>query len=388
MNFYKKYFDTAVALIKEYKGNMPLSVYLKQYFAQHKKHGAKDRRHISHLCYCYYRPGQALKDLTVEERLLSALFLCTYEKGDWLALYEACWQDNYKQDIDNRIAFIQSLHPFNIEDIFYNLGSTNNDIDKQAFAKAHLIQPHLFVRIRPGNYETVIHKLQAADISYKLAGDNCIALDNTTKMDTLLEINKEVVIQDYSSQKIAAFITMASENAEVVTVWDCCAASGGKSILAIDTLSPIKLTASDIRPSIIHNLKQRFKVAGIANYQSFVADLTNQYQAPMKYDLVICDAPCSGSGTWARTPEQLCFITEEKIKHYTALQKKIVTTALKAVKKGGCFLYITCSVYKAENEEIVKFILQKTPLQLIKKEVLKGYEVKADTMFAALFTNA
>jgi 16S rRNA (cytosine967-C5)-methyltransferase len=53
---------------------------------------------------------------------------------------------------------------------------------------------------------------------------------------------------------------------------------------------------------------------------------------------------------------------------------------------GGYFLYITCSVFKQENENAVAFILQQFPdMQLMKKEFLKGYSIKADTMFAALF---
>jgi 16S rRNA (cytosine967-C5)-methyltransferase len=48
-----------------------------------------------------------------------------------------------------------------------------------------------------------------------------------------------------------------------LAVWDCCAASGGKSILVKDTLNSIQLTVSDIRQSILNNLQQRFAVAGI-----------------------------------------------------------------------------------------------------------------------------
>jgi 16S rRNA (cytosine967-C5)-methyltransferase len=200
-------------------------------------------------------------------------------------------------------------------------------------------------------------------------------------------LNKEAVVQDYSSQRIAEFLKLTTENHSPTTVWDCCAASGGKAMLAMDTLPPIQLTVSDVRASIIHNLKERFKEAGIRRYQSFIADLTTAYPLSKNYDLVICDVPCSGSGTWARTPEQLHFITAQKIEHYATLQKSIVRNVVKAVNKSGYLLYITCSVYKKENEEVVAFIQQTTPLHLIHASVLKGYDVKADTMFAALFVN-
>ena len=172
------------------------------------------------------------------------------------------------------------------------------------------------------------------------------------------------MVQDYSSQRIAEFLKLTTNNHPPTTVWDCCAASGGKAILAVDTLPRIQLTVSDVRASIIHNLKERFKEAGIRHYQSFIADLTTQYHSSKQYDLVICDVPCSGSGTWGRTPEQLYFITTEKIEYYASLQKSIVSNVAKAVKKGGYLLYITCSVYKKENEEVVEFIKQITSFEL------------------------
>jgi 16S rRNA (cytosine967-C5)-methyltransferase len=54
------------------------------------------------------------------------------------------------------------------------------------------------------------------------------------------------------------------------------------------------------------------------------------------------------------------------------------------LKPGGSLLYITCSVFKKENEEMVEYINEKFHLQLVKMELLRGYELKADTMFAAL----
>ena len=135
-------------------------------------------------------------------------------------------------------------------------------------------------------------------------------------------------------------------------------------------------------------LKKRFKEAGIHRYHSFIADMASETFSPkQQYDLVICDAPCSGSGTWSRTPEQLLFFTEEKLNHYSQLQKKITTNAIKAIKQNGYFLYITCSVFRQENEEITQYILEAGKLKLIKAEILKGYDKKAVTMFAALFIN-
>jgi 16S rRNA (cytosine967-C5)-methyltransferase len=205
-------------------------------------------------------------------------------------------------------------------------------------------------------------------------------------VDRLVELDKEAVVQDYNSQRVLDFPHLREMPAEPL-VWDCCAASGGKSILAYDTLPAIRLTVSDIRESILQNLEKRFRAAGITHYNRFVIDLSVPDPKPRKpvFDLILCDAPCTGSGTWSRTPEQMYFFKKEKLSHYAKLQMTIVANAAKSLKPGGYFLYITCSVFKMENEGVVDFIREHLPLQLLSATYFTGFDKKADTLFAALF---
>jgi 16S rRNA (cytosine967-C5)-methyltransferase len=215
--------------------------------------------------------------------------------------------------------------------------------------------------------------------------DNSLALPNATKLEDVLEIDTEVIIQDLNSQRTGRFL--ATLRNDKPKVWDCCAASGGKSIMAYDINPNIQLTVSDIRESILINLKKRFIRAGIKNYKSFVADLTLDKSGIVHQasDIIICDAPCSGSGTWSRTPEQLYFFDESEVERYSTLQRKIVSNVIPHLNRKGSFIYITCSVFKKENEEVVEFIKQIFHLQLKQMEVLKGYDKKADSMFIAVF---
>lgn len=389
---FQSYFNTAIKIINAYDGAIPLSHFLKKYFSENKKHGSTDRKFITQACYNYYRIGFALKNIPVEERLKISIFLCNENAGGWKDLYDSDWIEEWDEALEKRISFIQSQFSFSFDDIF-PFNDVSNDLEKVDFALSHLIQPNVFLRIRNHQQENIFNVLHQHQIVFEKITEDCIAVSNATKIDNIISIDKDAVIQDYSSQKIKEFLSIIkSETPDLkseIKTWDCCAGSGGKSILAYDVLQNINLTVSDVRSSIIHNLKERFKKAGIKNYKSFIADISNaKFEiANLKFDLIICDAPCTGSGTWSRTPEQLFFFEPEKINYYQSLQKNIVAHAIKHLNRQSYFLYITCSVFKNENEDIVEFIQQHFQFTLIKSELLKGYDKKADTMFAALFKN-
>jgi 16S rRNA (cytosine967-C5)-methyltransferase len=76
---YHSYLNSAITILSVYNGQEPFASFLKKYFAEHKKFGAKDRRQVSHLCYCYFRLGDALPGIPVGEKILTALFLCNDE---------------------------------------------------------------------------------------------------------------------------------------------------------------------------------------------------------------------------------------------------------------------------------------------------------------------
>jgi 16S rRNA (cytosine967-C5)-methyltransferase len=385
--------NTAIHILQQYKGNEPFAHFLKKNFQKHKKFGSTDRRTISHLCYCYFRLGQALKNVSIEERVLIAIFLCDHLPNKLLTYFRPEWNECINVPLAQKLSIIQ--HTLLIPDIFPWQEELSNGIDYQKFCESFLIQPDLFLRLRPGNKEIVMKKLLNSNIKFRLIGDSCITLSNATKIDEVIQVNKEAVIQDYSSQQVGNFLQVPSTNLNLygfhptstLRVWDCCAASGGKSILAKDTLGNINLTVSDIRESILINLKKRFGEAGIKEYEFFAADLSSVFghRSPEKFDLIIADVPCTGSGTWGRSPEALSFFDTKEIETYSALQKKIISNVIPSLKGNGRLIYLTCSAFKGENEGMVDFILKNFSLELERMEVLTGYDKKADTMFAAAF---
>ena len=386
MKYATQYLTNALRFIDEYDGSVPLHHFLKNKFAAEKKYGSKDRKHISHLCYCYFRLGHFIKNVSADERIKISLIL----SGDkhWNDLLSNDQSVLLDKSLQERIAFIEAQYQQSISSIFPWQQQLSEGMDKEAFKLSHLQQPNLFIRVRPNAESAVKNKLDKAGLAYEQITNSCFAFENATRLENVIELNKEYVVQDRSSQQVGEL--MSTINRQAASVWDCCAASGGKAIMAYDLLPKIDLTVSDVRQSIIHNLKERFQQANIKTYHSFIADLTRQVptvpHAP--FDFIICDAPCSGSGTWSRTPEQLYFFKEESITYYSNLQKKIVSNVIPFIKEGGHLLYITCSVFRKENEEVVTYIKEQLYLTLVKVELLKGYDKKADTMFAALFTTS
>ena len=389
MSRYHSYINSATTILSSYKGEEPFALYIKKHFAQNKKFGSKDRKQISHLCYCYFRLGKALLNVTLEERIVAALFFCSISSNEILQELKPEWNDNVSLSSDEKIKL--AGYNFSITDIFPWHTEISESIDKNAFSISHLQQPDLFLRLRPGKEKRVLQKLSIANIDFKIISETSIALSNASKIDEVIAIDKEAVVQDYSSQRVGDLLqNLKPQTSNLkLSCWDCCAASGGKSIMTKDILDDIDLTVSDVRESILINLKKRFAEAGIKNYKSLVADLTKPIKEleNKKFNLIIADVPCSGSGTWGRTPEQLFYFEEKKIDEYTALQKKIISTIIPHLIDDGYLLYITCSVFKKENEDQIAFIKEKFHLGLIRMELLKGYDKKADTMFAALFKN-
>jgi len=386
MSRYHSYINTALHILGAYRGEMPFAHYIKHFFAGEKKYGSRDRKQITTLCYNYFRAGHALKKEITANNILTAFFLCSNEPSPLIENVQPGWISlmnlSTEEKLKNNHLPVNNIFPFADE--------LSNGIDKKLFSLSLLTQPDLFIRIRPPHKKNVLGAIQKSDIPHVLLNNsNTVQLPPGTDIEKFSTPDRDVVIQDYNSQRVLNFLT---NNPSVIhaemTAWDCCAASGGKSILLYDLLAgKINLTVSDIRQSILNNLKQRFAAAGIKKYRYFIADMSDESRNKFteSYDIIICDAPCTGSGTWSRTPEQLYFFDDASIDNYASAQKKIATNAVQYLKPGGLFFYITCSVFAKENEAVADHICRQPGMRLLKMENLEGYSSKADSMFVAVF---
>jgi 16S rRNA (cytosine967-C5)-methyltransferase len=375
----------AIRMIDAYPGDQPLHAWLKDYFRAHKQMGARDRRQLSTLVYSFYRLGHSLRDTSTANRLLAGLFLCHSQPTDMLEHFLPGWNEMITKPIKEKIAFFQTQpigESFNLTDIFPWKAELSESIGHEAFCLSFFRQPDLFVRIRPGHQEVVRQTLR--EFTHEFIPPSTIRLQNGFPVEDHFTPDKEVVIQDYSSQQIAEFLTL--ENTPEF-FWDTCAASGGKSILAHDLYPGLHITASDIRTAILQNLKARFAAAGITKYVTFLADLAAQDPpaSAAGADLILTDVPCTGSGTWSRTPEALYFFDPSSIAKYADRQRSILRRIAPQLAPDASLVYCTCSVFRKENEEITDWIHQKFGLHPDRRQNLIGYPQHADTLFAARF---
>lgn len=156
--------------------------------------------------------------------------------------------------------------------------------------------------------------------------------------------NGLVELQDVSSQASMQAIAIAAN----ATVLDYCAGGGGKS-LALAALHPqARVTAHDIDAGRMVDLPQRAARAGVH------IERTTPLGVQGQYDVVLVDAPCSGSGTWRRTPDAKWRLTPQRLDELTALQAEILETAGQYLAPNGRLVYTTCSLFRAENEDRVK----------------------------------
>ena len=387
MSRFHSYLNNAKKLIDTYKPGVPFYYHLKSFFQLQKKYGSRDRKTISSICYHYFRCYYLFKGSDFSEtHLLHAVFICENKKGDLLQALAPELNELVGKTIGEKLQ-----HLMLEERELFGFGDELTEmIDANSFSRSFLSQPNLFLRIRPGKKNKVVDILQKENIDFQFIEEHTLRLRNGTNLEGLLSLDKDAVIQVFSSQHILDFLKTFDffDRKGKVEIWDACAASGGKSILIYDLMKGnIKITVSDIRKNILVNLENRLKNAGVNIYKKFDQDLavSSGLGSGEKFPIVLCDVPCSGSGTWSRTPEQHFSFDKKQINEFVKKQKAIVCNVLPHVEKNGLLIYITCSVFKKENEEMVDFIKQKYSSELLHMNYIKGYEMDADSMFAAVF---
>ncbi|HDQ04930.1 MAG TPA: 16S rRNA (cytosine(967)-C(5))-methyltransferase RsmB [Deltaproteobacteria bacterium] len=163
-------------------------------------------------------------------------------------------------------------------------------------------------------------------------------------------------LQDEAAQ-LVSYLVNPKENE---SIFDACAGSGGKSThLAALIGNQGGITAADSNHKIIDELKKEAERMGITIIKTVTADLNVSLSGEFreKFDRVLVDAPCSGTGTLRRNPEIKWRLKPNNIQKLTSAQSNILLHASQAVRRGGQLIYCTCSLLPQENENIINHFL-------------------------------
>ena len=183
-----------------------------------------------------------------------------------------------------------------------------------------------------------------------------------------------VELQDASSQAIVADLPEAEK------ILDYCAGGGGKALAL--AAQGRKVIAHDINFDRMMDIPARAERAGT----SIKLLATDMIKAEGLFDLVLVDAPCTGSGAWRRSPEGKWALTEERLAELTVVQDSILDETVQYVSQGGALVFGTCSVFKCENEDrISAFLARHSGWKCVKQTRLDVSEM-ADGFFAAHLT--
>lgn len=234
--------------------------------------------------------------------------------------------------------------------------------------QAFLEPKKLYIRCNLTN--CTMEKLQASLEKDKVSFTQAPYIEEALEIsgfDTLYDLesfqNGWFQVQDLSSMMVAK--AAAPKEGDVVV--DVCAAPGGKSLHMADLLRGTGMVEArdltEYKTELIEENIERSRFTNIRAVRWDAVEYDREWES--KADIVIADLPCSGLGVIGKKPDIKYKTMPQQPEKLQMLQRKILDTVYRYVKPGGCFVYSTCTITRAENEENVQWLLDNYPLELV-----------------------
>lgn len=213
-------------------------------------------------------------------------------------------------------------------------------------------------RLKPASADQVAAFTEAVPVAH--AAD-ALRLPSDTPLERLpAYVEGLFEIQDAGSQ----MVTAAAEARPGMKVVDLCAGGGGKTLaLAAAMANQGSILACDVDRPRLSRLPPRAERAGVTIAETRLLDPGREAERLSDWqgaaDLVLIDAPCSGTGTWRRNPEARWRLTDARLKRLTETQVSLLDVAVDLTAPGGSVLYIVCSLLDAEGADQIAAFLQR-----------------------------
>jgi 16S rRNA (cytosine967-C5)-methyltransferase len=215
-------------------------------------------------------------------------------------------------------------------------------------------QPPLYVRIDSIEVEEDLKRagIELAPASYLTKARRIVKGDVTATVPYRKGL---VRIQDEGSQLVAE---LAGQGTRIL---DCCAAPGGKTAILAEGNPSAEIVACDVSMRRLEQMKGLLRALPEETHVRFQVADAAKMEFRDEFDLVLCDVPCSGTGTIARNPEIRHRLKPDDFVRHHERQVAILTSAMSALRRGGRILYSTCSLEQEENERVIEECLQLSP---------------------------
>lgn len=358
-----------------------------------KKLGAKDRHFIANSVFDiirymrHYTALAAIENITSEQdvrKILAAMLITKkVEIPSWYEIEETSLeliQSNNGKTFEHAVTA-------SFTDFFYTEGQKQYGTDWSKIADALNEEAAVCLRVNTlvVNLVSLRKDLSRDDIETQTVKDSSDAL--------LLSARKKLTnhqsylsgcfeFQDVSSQQVVLF----AQPKTGMKIVDACAGAGGKSLYLAQLIKNDGLILSlDLYPKKLETLTRRAVKAKATCITTYAIEDAFFKKHNGSADLVIVDAPCSGSGVIKRNPENKWNLEIDFIQNMATQQLSILRTNAALVGVGGELVYATCSILSQENREVVdSFLAQNKSFQLIEdKTLVPGINTAFDGFYMA-----
>ncbi len=361
-------------LIEAVDEGRPADRCLSGFFAKQKKFGSRDRRFLRDACFSWLRWRGLLLDEPLPFGICAAWALDGHRI--WPPALASLLQDLGKEapqelseDPLSRIPEVsaalglnlpgpEQLLPDGWEEEFSHTGPFEDRL------REHVLRPPTWMRVDQ-QAQPELHA-QLIEAGAEWAGESAACAYALRKAGTvrllLQQHSAHVELQDLASQQVARIC--APKSGEFW--WDACCGAGGKSLQLLDLAERnLDLTCTDKRESVLTELSKRGRRHGLAKTRRYALDLLRDPTMPnIEFDGILVDAPCSGSGTWARNPDGPWRSDPGNLRQLGRRQLKMLHAVLPALKEGGSLIYAVCSLTKSETIQVTQAFLAEAKVEL------------------------
>ena len=384
--------DSILELLKLFNSNNKIaSKLLNNYFRSNKYIGSRDRKFISNTFWNILRHRYKIQwhlnnlnlEITYEREIILEFFFLNSDLKNNIDEIKRLFILKYseiKKDIGDELNFLNNVKFFN----FYN-----KDMPQHIYYE---LPEYLLKSIKknfPVKWEEVVLSLnqeaffdirvnrlkkKSRDEIKLLLKDIDVPFESSKLSPLGIRFSKRFPIEGHKLYK-TGHIEIQGEASQIVTllldvhpkmsVADICSGAGGKSLVMADVMkNKGRILSLDTNKRRLDNAGVRFKRAGVHNVERRLVKSDWSLEGlKKKFDLVLIDAPCSGIGTWSRSPDSRFNFNPEKLSDLIKIQSELLTKGSMMVAPGGKLAYVVCSFLPEEGIDQIKSFKKENTLE-------------------------